>query len=112
MPVTSSAIGARRSAQTALRGQAGGADFEHPAGLEHLVAREAVQGGQEAERARAEPRRAAGDEGARALPRLGDAHGRQRVQPGAHRGTADAELLGQVPLRGQTVAGAERAASR
>ena len=75
-----------------------------------LIARESMQSREKTQRAGAKAGRAAGDEGAAALPRLGDAHRRQRVQSGANRGTTDAELLRELALRNETVAGFQLAA--
>jgi len=87
-----------------LGGQAHGTDLQHAARLEHLFLGEAVQRRHEAERAGRQRRRPVGDEGAGAVPRLHHAHRRQRLQPGPHRGTAHADLDGQLALRRQPVA--------
>jgi len=84
--------------------KARGADLEHPARLVDLVARQAVQCGEEPERLAAERWRAVGDVGARAVPRLHDPHGRQRPQACADGGAADAELDREIPLSGKPVA--------
>ena len=104
-------LGDRREvlAGGALGGQAGDADFEHAARLEHLVAREAVQRGEKTERLAVERRRPAADERAGAVTRLDDAHRRQRAQAGAHARPADADLLRQLALGGQTIAGLQPA---
>ena len=104
-------LGHRREAvgQAELRRQSGGADFENLARLEDLIAREAVQRGEETERTGAEARRAAGDERAGALPRLGDAHRGERVQAGADGRAAQAQLVRQLALGGEAVAGPQRA---
>ena len=85
MLATSSAIARHLVAGGVLRGQAGRPHLQHPSGLEHLVAREAVQGGQEAERRLAQARRTVGDERARALARADHAHGLEGAQAGAAR---------------------------
>ena len=105
-------LGERREllGRGALGREAGRADFEDAPRLVHLLAREAVQRGQKAERLGAERRRAVGNVGARAVPRLHDAHRRQRAQAGAHRRPADADLRRQVALGRQAIAGPQRAA--
>ena len=51
-----------------------------------------------------ELRGAVGDIGARSVPGLHDAHGRQRPEPGTHAGPADADPLRQLPLGRKPVA--------
>ncbi len=80
--------------------QAGGADLEDAAHLVHLVAREAVERRQEAQRLAAQARWAIGDEGARTAARSNHAQRGQRAQPGAHRRPAHAEVRGQLALGG------------
>ena len=91
----------------ALGGERGRADLEHPPRLVHLVEREAVEGGQELERRLAEPRRSLDDERTGAAAGGDDAHRLERPQARAERGAADAHLLGELPLGGEPVAGAE-----
>src|SRR6187401_3317101 len=80
----------------AFRGEARDANLERAPRLEHLVARESVEGRQEAERLAAEGWRAIGDERAGAMARLQDADGRQGTQAGAHARPADAELYREL----------------
>ena len=94
----------------ALGREPGGADLEDAARLVHLVAREAVERGEETQRIGVERRRAVGNVGARAVPRSHDAHGRERPQPGANRRPADANLRGEIAFGRQAIAGLERAA--
>jgi hypothetical protein len=94
----------------AHRRQAAAADLQHQPRLEHLVAGEAVQRGQEAQRAVLESRRPVGHERAGALARDHHAHGAELLQAGAQRRPADADLDRQVPLRRQAVALAQLAA--
>ena len=94
----------------ALGRQAGGADLEDAPRLVHLLAGEAVQRGQEAERLGAERRRTIRNVGARAMPRTHDAHRRQRAQAGAHGRTAHADVDRQIALGRQAVAPPQLAA--
>src|SRR5213079_3398860 len=89
----------------ACRTQGGDADLDHPTGLEHLIAGEAVQGREEMERLGFERRWAVGDERAGPVTRLDDAHRRQCSQAYAHRRAADAGLQGEGALGWQAIAG-------
>ncbi len=102
-------FGHRREAvgETALRRQAGCPHLEDLARFEDLVAREAVQCGEKAERTGAEPRRTAGDERPGALARFGHAHGGEGMETRTNRRPAHAQLLGQLPLGHEAVAGTE-----
>ena len=91
----------------ALGGEPGRRDLEHAPGVEHVVAREAVQRGHQAEGPGRELRRSGGDEAARAVARFDDAHRGQRAQAGADGGPADLDLERQLPFRRQAVAGLE-----
>ena len=86
-----------------------GADLQHPPRLEHLLAGEAVERRHEAERPGREGRRPVGDERAGAVAGLHHAHRRQRLQPGPHRRTADADLHRQLALGRQAIARAQLA---
>ena len=110
IPVISSEIDASWSPVARSAASAGDADLEDAARLEHLVAREAVQRGEEAERLAAEHRRSATDERAGAVARLDDAHGRQRAQARPDAGTADPDPQGQFALGRQAIARAQFAA--
>ena len=109
-PATSSASDAICSGVAHLGGEAGGADFENPPRLVHLLVREVVERRQQAERLAAERRRAVGNVGAGAVPRLHAAHRGERVQTHAHRRTADADLRGEIALGRQPIARPQRLA--
>ena len=94
----------------ALGGEPGGADFQDPARLVHLLAGEAVQRREKAQGVGVERRRTLGNVRARAVARSDDAHGRQRAQAGANRRTADADLRREIAFGGKPIAGLERAA--
>jgi hypothetical protein len=90
--------------------QARGADLENPARFVHLLAGEAVQRGEEAQRLAAERRRPVGDVRPRSVARLNDAHRGERAKPGPHRRPAHADTGGKIALGRQAVARPERAA--
>lgn len=90
-----------------LSRQARRPDLEDAPRLEHLVAREAVERRQKAERPVPQLRRPVGDVGARALPGLDDAHRLEGPEPGPERGPADLDLQGEVPLGREPVPGME-----
>ena len=105
-------LGQRREV---LRGGALGREarrfhLEDAARLVHLVAGEAVERGEEAQRLRAERRRAVGNVGAGPVPRLDDAHRGQRMETGADRRPAHADLEREVAFGRQAIAGAQAAA--
>ena len=97
----------RRSRRT----QGRDADLDHPPRLEHLVAREAVQRREEAERLGFECWRTIGDERPGAVTGLDDAHRRQRAQADAHGRAADAGLQrrGRARVAGDRRGGVRRA---
>ena len=79
--------------------------LQHEAGLEHLVAREAVQRRLEPQRVGAEHRGPAGDERAGTRADLDDPHHGERSQTGAQARAAHAQLARQLTLGREAVAG-------
>ena len=91
----------------ALGGEARRRHLQHAPRVEHVVAREPVQRGHQAEGTGGELRRARGDEAARAVAGLDDAHRGQGAQAGADRRPAHLDLARELALGRQPVPGLE-----
>ena len=96
----------------AVGGETGDADLERPPRFEHLAAGEPMERREKTERLAVEHRRAVGDEGAGAMSNHDDALGRERLQPGADAGAADADGADQLAFGRQSLAALECAASQ
>ena len=99
-----------------LRGRAvsrepGCADLEDAPRFVHVLAREAVQGGEETQRLAAQHRGPIRDVGPRSVPRSYDAHGSQRAESRANGRTAHADLHREIALGGETIPGTQFAAN-
>ena len=90
-----------------LGGETRRADLEHAPRLEHLVAGEAVKGGQEAQGLGAEPGRTPGHEGPGAVARLHHAHAGECLEAGPDGRTAHPDIVGELALRGELAPGLE-----